>query len=94
VCNRSFYRGYSYRYELSHKILSAAINLVEVLDHAHTNGVLHLNLHPGNIMVPRCALYDEQYGFFITDFGDPLYFTEESVWTDDHEKNYQRMLKF
>ncbi len=94
VCDRSFYRGYQYRYELSHKILTAAIHIAECLDHAHANGVLHLNLHAGNVLVPRCALKDEHYGFYTTDFGDPLYMLEDTVWTDDHEKVYQRMLKF
>ena len=59
VLNRSFYRGYAYRYEVSHKILNCAIHIAEALDHAHSNGILHLNLHPGNIMVARCAERDE-----------------------------------
>eukprot|EP00347_Sterkiella_histriomuscorum_P023951 403332820 len=59
IANRSFYRGYSYRYELAHKILSCAIHMTEALNHAHSNGILHMNLHPGNIMVARCVERDE-----------------------------------
>ncbi|CDW78805.1 wd40 repeat-containing protein [Stylonychia lemnae] len=94
ISNRSFYRGYQYRYEISHKILNCAIQIAEAMDHAHSNGILHLNLHVGNIMVARCSEKDEQYGFFVTDFGEPLMLQDETFWTENHEKIFSRMLKF
>lgn len=43
---------------------------------------MHLNLHPGNVFYTKCAERDEELGFFVTDFGDPLLLTEDSVWTE------------
>ena len=94
VLDRSFYKGYNYRFEIAHKILSCIISVIDVLDHAHMNGVMHLNLHAGNVLAPKCAQRDLQIGFFVTDFGDPLILQDETLWTEMQERVYLRMMKF
>jgi len=94
VRDRSFYKGFRYRFETSHRLLSCVIQVIDCLAHAHKSGIMHLNLHPGNILLPKCGLRDEKLGFFVTDFGDPLLLQEETVWSDLHEKTFQRLLKF
>ena len=68
--------------------------MAECLDHAHQNGLLHLNLHPGNVLYSRCAERDEEIGFFVTDFGKPFAVSEDSVWTEQHEKVFDRLKLF
>ncbi len=68
--------------------------MIEVLDHAHMNGVMHLNMHAGNVLVPKCAERDCQIGFFVTDFGDPLLLQDDTLWTEMQEKVLIRMMKF
>jgi hypothetical protein len=58
------------------------------------NGVMHLNLHAGNIMAPKCAQRDAHIGFLVTDFGDPLLLQDETLWTEMQEKVFLRMMKF
>ena len=58
------------------------------------NGVMHLNLNPGNILIAKCSQRDQNIGFFVTDFGDPLLLQEETLWTEMQEKTFQRMMKF
>ena len=72
LVDRSFYGGYQYRFEISHKILSCIIQIIECVDHAHQNGVMHLNLHAGNVLLAKCAKRESEIGFFLTDFGEPL----------------------
>ena len=94
VTEKVFYQGFQYKYELAHKIVCCLIQVAEVLEHSHANGVLHMNLHPGNILVPRCGDRNQQIGFFVTDFGDPLILTEDSLWTDLHEKTFSKLTHF
>jgi serine/threonine protein kinase len=79
---------------MSLKVVQCAIQILECLDHAHSNGVNHLNLHPGNVFYVSCADREETLGCYVTDFGDPLMLSEDIVWTEQHEKIYTRMLKF
>ena len=58
IFDRSFYKGFQYRFEIAHKILSCIISVIEAVDHAHMNGVMHLNLNPGNILIGKCSQRD------------------------------------
>ena len=67
------------------------------MEHAHDNGLLHLNLHAGNILYVECADREREMGFYLTDFGDPLLLDFESAqfqWNSQHERIFTRMLKF
>jgi hypothetical protein len=55
VKDKSFYKGFKYRFETSHKLLSCLISVIECLAHAHRNGVMHLNMHAGNVLLPKCG---------------------------------------
>lgn len=58
MLDRSFYKGFQYRFEIAHKILSCIYSVIEAVDHAHMNGVMHLNLNPGNVLIAKCSQRD------------------------------------
>jgi hypothetical protein len=61
----------TYQTEFANKILCLGMQIASAMKESHEAGVVHLNLHAGNVYEMTCGYQMKSLGFYITKFGDP-----------------------
>jgi len=94
VNGRTFQNNASTQAMFTLKFCALAHSVAQAIDHAHSHGVFHLNLHPGNVLEEFCITERRSQGFYVCDFGMPLLAVGGQCWGDMHSSQIERMLKF
>jgi len=64
-----FYENQGFKEQVLEKILKCVKEVALAVQHMHSQNLLHLNLHAGNVLDVQCGYKEISYGYYISDPG-------------------------